>query len=105
MVRDAFGEPAARHEDERGAVLGDVGGDLLVDVAPGVQGGDGAERLVGDLDREIEWLATAGVDQGARPRHIVGVATDEEAGSLGRRLDGGGQADTLEPRAGAGLVQ
>ena len=68
VMRDALGEPARVDEDQGGAVLADQLGDAVVDLAPHLVGGDRAELVARDLDRQIHRAAVADVDDARRRR-------------------------------------
>ncbi len=61
---DLFDEAAGVDEDQRGAVVLGVGGELVEDLVPHAVGGDGAEFVAGDFDGEVELAALADLDDG-----------------------------------------
>ena len=84
-----MGEPLRQaprvHEDERGAVLGDVPGDLVEDLSPLLVRGDRLERALGQLDGEIERPPMAEIDDAAHRRPVRAdpplPRSDEEPGN------------------------
>ncbi len=65
-------EAACVDEDQRGAMVLRVCGELVEDLVPHVVGGDGAELVAGDFDGEIELAALADLDDG---RRLAGIWT------------------------------
>ncbi len=66
MHGDAFSQRARVDEDQRGAMLQCQFGKAIIDFAPHLVGGDGAEFGARDFDREIELAAVADVDDGRK---------------------------------------
>ncbi len=90
---DLFDEAAGVDEDEGGAVVLGVSGELVEDLLPHGGGGEGAEFLGGNLDGEIEVAALAYLDDGGRG--AGGVRAGEEVGDERDGVLGGGEADAL----------
>jgi hypothetical protein len=97
---DLFDETAGVDEDEGGAVVLGVGGELVEDLFPHAGVGDGAEFVAGDLDGNVEFAALAYLDDGG------GLAFGMDAGEvIGDQFDGilrGGEADSLRGCCKAG---
>jgi len=97
---DFFDEAAGVDEDEGGAVVLGVGGELVEDLFPHTVGGDGAKFVGGDFDGDVEFASLAYLDDGG------GLARRVDAGEkAGYELDGvlgGGEADALGRCAEAG---
>ncbi len=62
QMREPLGEPPRVHEDERGAVLLDVRGDPVEDLAPLLVGRHGLQLAPGQLDGEVERAPVAEID-------------------------------------------
>jgi hypothetical protein len=87
---DLLYKAAGVDEDEGGAVVLGVGGELVEDLRPHAGGGDGAELVARDLDGDVELAALADLDDGGGLARFVGAG--EEAGD---EIDGilrGGEA-------------
>ena len=65
LMGDAFGHPPGVDEHEGRLVLCDVGGDALEHRSHLLEGGDGAELVVGKLDGDVEAPLVPDVDDGA----------------------------------------
>ena len=109
-VGDPFGEAAGVDEHDRRAVVGDVLGDAVEDLAELLVAGDGFELGIRELDGEVEVALVAGIDD---RRHRRRFAADEEAGDGLDRALGRAQSDphrpllaeALEPLDGEGEVR
>ncbi len=73
-----FDEAAGVDEDEGGAMIFGVGGQLVEDLFPHGVGGDGTKFVAGDFDGEVELAALAYLNDGGG--FAVGVDAGEEAG-------------------------
>ncbi len=100
LVGHPLGHLAGIDEDERGAVVLGVCGDLVQDVAELSPTGHRFELGVGELDRHIEIAGVAAVDDHRR-RPVV-VHAREQAGHHVERALRGREADALEVAAGLG---
>ena len=108
LVGDPLGQLPGVDEHERGAVVGDVGGDAVEDLADLLAGDGRLELAVGQLEREVEAAPVPGVDDGrerlARPtsrRAAVSIGLRRrEADADGRRVGHG-----LEPLEREGEVR
>ena len=76
---DLFDEAAGVDEDQGGAVVLRVGGELVEDLFPHAVGGDGAEFVAGDFDGEVELAALAYLDDGGGLA-VFGMDAGEEVG-------------------------
>ena len=90
---DLFDEAAGVDEDEGGAVVLRVGGELVEDLFPHAGVGDGAELVAGDFDGDVELAALAYLDDGGG--FAVWMDAGEEVGDEFDGVLGGGEADSL----------
>src|SRR5665213_769047 len=90
---DFFDQLARVDENERGAVLVGEGGELVVDLGPHGDGGDGAEFVGGHFDGNVERAALADLKDGGGLALLA--CADEEVGYEFDRVLRGGQADPL----------
>ena len=101
LVGDALGQPPRMDEHDGGAVALDVGGDAVEHLGPVLMRGDGADILIGHLDRELHLSLVAHVHDGAIGSAVFSCSfrADEQARYLVYRFLRGAEADTLEPGA------
>ena len=105
QVGEPLGEAARVHEDQRGAVLGDVPGDAVEDLAPLLVRGDGLERGLRQLDRQVERAAMPEVDDAAR-RGAVGAVRPSPAPTRRRAMVSMGRWVAERPmRCGRALAE
>ena len=109
MMGHALRQAARIDEDQGGAVGADQLGGAVVDLAPHLVGGHGAELVARHFDGQLHGAAMAHVD------HVHAVA--QEGRDILQRFHGGGEADALrrapavlfhqaiEPRQGQGEVR
>ncbi len=64
-MRDSFGQPSGVHKDQRRAMLPNQFGDTVIDIRPNRIRGNGAQLVLGDFDRQIQFPAMTHVDDGA----------------------------------------
>src|SRR5262249_4484565 len=89
VMRDALGEAARIHKNERGAMLAGEFGDAIVHLAPHFVGGYGAELASGHFDRQVKLALVTNVnDFGQWP-----IVADEEASDRLDRFLCGRKAD------------
>ena len=88
LVGQAFGQPAGVDEHQRGAVLGDQGGDAVEHVGQLLRRGHRLQLAVGQLESQVDVALMADIHDGRKRA----LADQEAADGLDRAL-GGGQAD------------
>ena len=93
VVCHALGELAGVGEDERRAVLADQLDQPVVDLAPHLVGGDGRERVLRRLERQLPLAEVPDLHHGA------GLTAGEEGGEVLQRLLRGGESDELRAAA------
>src|SRR5271163_64002 len=91
MMRQAFGEAASVHKNERRAVLLHEAGDALIDFFPHFVGGDGAEFAGRHFDGEVETTALLDFDDYRRGAITAGEELADELDWFlrGRKPDSG----------------
>ena len=92
IVGQPLRQPAGIHEHEGGVVFLDEGGDPVPDVLHDLVARHRTQFTARNLHREVEFPAVADVNDGRSPRR----PRAQEAGHLGYRPDGGGEADALQ---------
>ena len=89
VVGDALRQLSGADEHERGALLTNVPGELVVDLTPHLVGGDRAQLVSRDFDTELRLASMTDLDAPIRGA--------DEAADLLERADGGRQRYALRP--------
>src|SRR3984885_612540 len=82
MMRQAFGEAASVHENERRTVLLHQAGDALIDFVPHLIGSDGAEFAGRNFDGEVEASALLDFDDYGRGPSAAGEKLSDQFDGL-----------------------